>query len=213
MASWEKGVAQIRITNFHWGAANLQIAAVEPVTLSIAPGRFEISPLRLRYQKTLFSLVGKLTNEEVLLHAKLENLQLADISKFVPQISLLKGAVNAQADITGPAQAPIVKAQLNVAPGQIGKFTFDSFQSTWPYQNNILTLNGFMLEKPNKGKLAWQGTAPLIFSLLPWSWRLPENGLQLRVWSDNLNLALLADPYSRSIRRRRAHEASGPDHR
>ena len=193
MASWEKGVAQIRINTFHWGTANLQIAAVEPLTMSVAPGKFEISPLRLRYQKTLFSLVGKLTNEEVLLHAKLENLQLADVSKFVPQISLFKGSVNVQADITGPAQAPVVKAQLNVAPGQIGKFNFDSFQSTCQFQNNLLTLNGFMLEQPNKGKLLWQGTAPLIFSLQPWSWRLPENGLQMRVWSDNLNLALLAD--------------------
>ena len=41
MASWEKGVAQIRINNFHWGTAGFQIAAVEPVTMSIAPGKFE----------------------------------------------------------------------------------------------------------------------------------------------------------------------------
>ena len=93
-ASWEKGAAQIRITNFHWGLANFQVAAVQPVTLSIAPGRFEISPLRLQYHKAFFSLSGKLTKDDVSLHAKLENLQLEDISKFVPQISLLKGTVN-----------------------------------------------------------------------------------------------------------------------
>ena len=191
-ASWEQGGAQVKIAHFHWGLGNLNIAAVEPVTLSIAPGRYELSPLRLRYQKTLLFLAGKLTREEVSLHTKLANLQLADIAKFVPQIAILKGAVNGQADITGTAQSPIVKAQFGLAPGQIGTFRFDSFLSTWSYQNNVLSLNGFLLEKPDKGRLAWQGTAPLMFSLMPWSWRLPENDLQLRVWSDNLNLALLA---------------------
>ena len=105
-ASWEKGAAQVKIAHFHWGLGNLNIAAVEPVTLSIAPGRFELSPLRLRYQKTLLFLAGKVTREEVSLHTKLENLQLADIAEFMPQMALLKGAVNAQADITGHRPKP-----------------------------------------------------------------------------------------------------------
>ncbi len=192
VATWEKNAAQIRINNFHWGPPNLQVAAAEPATLTVAPGRFEISPLRLRYQKTLLSLVGKVTKEDVALQVKLENLNSADIARLVPQISLLKGTLNAQADISGTARAPIIKGQLQLAPGQIAKFPFDSFQTDWLYQGNVLTLNGLMVEKPDKGKLAWQGTTPLTFSILPWSWHVPESGLQLRLWSDNLNLSLFS---------------------
>ena len=97
-ASWEKNAAQIRINNFHWGPPNLQVAATEPVTLIVAPGRLEISPLRLRYQKTFFSLAAKVTQEDVALQVKLEDLQLNDLARFIPQISLLQGTINAQAD-------------------------------------------------------------------------------------------------------------------
>ena len=49
-----------------------------------------------------------------------------------------------------------------------------------------------MVEKPDKAKLAWQGTTPLTLSIVPWSWQVPESGLQLRLWSDNLNLSLFS---------------------
>ncbi len=192
VATWEKNTARIRINTFHWGPPNLQVAAAEPTTLTIAPGRFEISPLRLRYQETLLFLAGKVTKEDVALQVKLENLHFADLSRLVPQISLLKGVINAQADISGTARAPIIKGQLQLAPGQIAKFPFDSFQTDWLYQSNVLTLNGLMVEKPDKGKLTWQGTAPLTLSLLPWAWHVPESGLQLRLGSENLNLSLFA---------------------
>ena len=134
VASWEKNAAQIRINNFHWGPPNLQVAAAEPVTLIVAPGRFEISPLRLRYQKTLLSLAAKVTKEDVALQVKLEDLQLNDLARFIPQISLLQGTINAQADISGTARAPVIKGQLKLAPGKIAKFQFDSFQTDWLYQ-------------------------------------------------------------------------------
>ena len=134
VATWEKNAAQIRINNFHWGPPNLQVAAAEPVTLIVAPGRFEISPLRLRYQKTLLSLAAKVTKEDVALQVKLEDLQLNDLARFIPQISLLQGTINAQADVSGTARAPVIKGQLKLAPGQIAKFQFDSFQTDWLYQ-------------------------------------------------------------------------------
>ncbi len=191
-ASWEQGATLIKITRFQWGLPKFQVASVQPVTVSIGPGRFEISPLRLQYQKALFSLSGKLTNEVVSLQAKLENLRVEDIAKFLPQISDVKGVIDAQADVAGPAGAPSVKVQMNVASVQIDKFSIASFQSNWLYRDNLLTLNGRVQEKSDKAAIVWQGTSPLTLSLLPWSWRLPESGLQLRLWSDNVNMSLLA---------------------
>ncbi len=123
-ASWEKNAGQIRITKFQWGPPQFQIVAAEPFTLNVAPGRFEISPLRLKYQESVFSLTGRASRDDVSLNLKVEKLLLQDVARLWPQISLLKGTINAETEITGSPRAPVIRGRLAVTPGQIGKFQY-----------------------------------------------------------------------------------------
>ncbi|MBM4288785.1 MAG: hypothetical protein FJ135_11710 [Deltaproteobacteria bacterium] len=191
-ASWQKNATRIKVAGFRWDFGKDQIRTVEAVTLNLAPGSFEISPLRLKFQESLLSLVGRGSREEVSLSLKAEKVNLQEVARVWPQASFLHGVITAQTDIQGSPRSPLIKGHFTLAPGRIARFHFDSFQTEWLYQGNVLSVNGRWVEKPDKAHLAWQGSSPLTLSLYPWSWQVPETGLQARLWSDNLNLSLFS---------------------
>ncbi|MGQ9920978.1 MAG: translocation/assembly module TamB domain-containing protein [Desulfobacca sp.] len=191
VAAWDQHEVQIRCNRLQWGPPAMQVAATEAATLTIGPGRVAITPLRLRYRQTSLMVAGKVTADDLAGQIRVENLQLAELTDLVPQLSLVQGALQARVDFSGSGRSPIMRAEVQVSPGAIGTFRFDVFQAGFAYQENLLRLHGQLLEKPDRGRLTWQGTAPLTVTVLPWSWRIPEQGLQLRVWTENLTMALL----------------------
>ncbi len=190
VASWSQGSAQIRVNKLQWGPPGWQVAAAEPTTLTFGPGLLQLTPFRLRYQQTLLVAAAKITPEDLSGQIRLENLQLADLAKLYTPLSLFKGAIQGNVELQGSGRSPLLRGQVQVNGGSIGTFRYDTFVTTLNYQGNLLSINGQLLEKPEKGRLAWQGSSPLTLSLLPWSWRLPEEGLQVRVWTENLTLGL-----------------------
>ncbi len=191
VATWDAGGFQVRVNRLHWGPPDFEVAAVEPATLSVGPNRLEITPLRLRYRQASLFLAGKLSADDLSGQARLENLQFSDLTALMPQLSLFQGPIQAQLEVRGSGRAPILRGQVQVSPGAIGTFRYDSFQAALTYQGNLLSLNGQLLEKPEKARLAWQGTTPITMTFFPWTWQIPDQGLQMRVWTENLTLALL----------------------
>lgn len=189
-AVWAAERVQVQISRLQWGPSAFLIAAAEPATMNIGPNHLEITPLRLRFRQAVLSLVGNLSPENLSGQVRLENLQFADLAGVVPQLSLFQGAIQAQVDLSGSGRAPVLKGQVQINPGSIGTFQFDSFQTNLNFQANLLSIDGQLLEKPTKGRLTWQGTAPLTLSLFPLAWQMPDQGLQMRVWTENLTLAL-----------------------
>ncbi len=190
VATWDPNGVQFRIDKLYWGPPEFQVAAVEPATLSLGPGRLEITPLRLRYRQAVLLVTGKFTAADLSGQVRLENLQFSDLTGLVPQLGLFHGAMQAHLEVSGRGQAPMLRGQVQIGPGAIGTFQYDSFQTALLYQGNLLSINGQLLEKPEKGRLAWQGTAPLTLTFFPWTWQIPDQGLQMRVWTENLTLAL-----------------------
>lgn len=190
IASWGQGKAQIRFNKLQWGPPGWQVAAAEPTSLTFGPGLFQLTPLRLRYEKTLLVAAAKITPEELSGQIRLENLQFADLAKLSAPLSLFKGAIQGNVELQGSGRNPLVRGQVQVNAGAIGTFRYDTFVTNLTYQNNLLSLTGQLQEKPDKARLTWQGSSPFTLSLLPWSWQLPEQGLQGRVWTENLTLGL-----------------------
>ena len=190
VASWDRSDVQIRLNRLQWGPPTMQVAAAEPATLTIGPGRLAITPLRLRYRQAVLFLNAKFSADDLSGQVRLENLHFSALTDLVPQLSLFQGALQAQVDISGSGRAPILRGQVQVSPGAIGTFHFDTFQTSFAYQGRLLSLNGHLQEKPDKGRLTWQGTAPLTMTLFPWSGQIPDQGLQMRIWTENLTMAL-----------------------
>ncbi len=191
-ASWRTETKHLTINTLRLGPAAAQLTMARPATLTMTPGRFELSPLRLQYQDSVLTLGGRAAREDVSLQLQVDKLRLRDLARLWPSASLLHGIVSAQATINGPASSPIMKGSVSLTSGQLAKFRFDSLQTDWLYQDRTLSLRGRWEEKPGKNRLTWQGSVPLGLSLYPWSLQPAESGLNMRAESENLTLSLLS---------------------
>ncbi len=191
-AAWEAGAVQIRLQTFQWGPPARQATISEPCTLTFGPGRFQISPVRLHYGDTVLSAAVQASVSHLEGVVRLEKLRLADFTTLLPPLRLFQGTVQAQVELGGSGQHPEARGQLQINAGRIGKWEFDTFATTVSYLGQQLSITGHLLEKPDQGRLAWQGTAPITLRLFPWSWQIPDQGLQGRLWTEKATLALFS---------------------
>jgi hypothetical protein len=177
----------LSLTRFNWHSPALKISNQTPVQVRLFPG-WEISPATLQVDGGLVTLAGQARESELSGRIEVKDLNAALLAPLGVAVS---GKLNGRLTLAGNPRAPVLDGQLSLSGGHIKNMPVTALTTTLTYQAAQAQVSGYLELGPLHSRLVWKGTVPLRLSLLPWQAALANDGLDLRIHSEKLNLSLL----------------------
>jgi translocation and assembly module TamB len=84
-----------------------------------------------------------------------------------------------------------MNSNFTLASGEVHEVKITALSATLSYTPDQLQLSGYLEAGPQKFRLTWKGTVPVKFSVIPFQFALGNQGLDLQVQSEKINLSLL----------------------
>jgi hypothetical protein len=171
-----------------------------PVVVRLSPG-LEVEPATFQINQGRVSLQARLTEQQVA-----GSLTAQDLAAewFTPQSVPLQGNIHGQVSLAGHPRAPIIQGTVSLKPGRYQEVDFQSFNTSFTYQDNRLHLSGRLLAEERGPTLSWDGQVPVHLSLMPFTYGLGQEEMRILVQGENINLSLLP-PLTREV-----EDAKGP---
>ena len=170
-----------------WQSQGLIIKNKAPFQVRILPG-YEISPATFQVDGGTVMVQAKAQGNELSGHLEARNL---DTTLVQPSGYEVKGKLNGRATLSGTPRAPNMNGNFTLASGQIQEVNIKALSATLNYSSEHLQLSGYLEAGPQNSRLTWKGTVPVKLSLIPWQFALGNQGLDLQVQSEKINLSLL----------------------
>jgi autotransporter translocation and assembly factor TamB len=156
-----------------------------PIRLRFLPG-FELEPATLAINQGSITLEGRLQETAVA-----GRLAAQDLPLELSGVEDLSGKLHAKMSLEGSAASPNLQGEIRVEPGQWRSLKFDSIKTALSYRDNSVNLNGTLAERTSGARMQWEGRLPLILSLSPWRYVLPDEDLSFRLRGERVNLSML----------------------
>lgn len=175
----------ISVARVSWHSPGLAIQNKAPFQVRLLPG-WEITPATFQVDGGIVTIVGLTRDQE--LSGRLE-VQDLNAGLLAPLGLAATGKLNGRLTLAGDPRTPSIDGQMTLC-GKIKDFPIQTLTTTLAYHDQKAQASGY-LEGPQQSRLVWKGTLPVRLSLLPFKFALAEDGLDLRVQSERLNLSLL----------------------
>ncbi|MBW1986067.1 MAG: translocation/assembly module TamB [Deltaproteobacteria bacterium] len=175
------------------GTDKHQVVSLAPIQLRFAPEGFELSPASFRYRDCTVNLGGIANQQALSFRVDVERFPVAVLNNLWPSVPLLEGALDLQSKAKGSLRSPMIDGRLTISPGRVADFEFQTFRLDWTYATDQLQIDGQLREKADGPGLLLNGQIPLSLSFCPLVVQAREQGLQIRLQGEKLNLAMVSD--------------------
>jgi translocation and assembly module TamB len=176
----------LRIDKVAWQSQGLTIKNKTPFQVHFLPG-WEISPAAFQVDGGTVSVQGGARGNELTGRVEVQDLN-ADLLQ--PAGFPATGKLSGRLTLAGTPQAPLINGNFALASGQIQEVKISSLTTTFSYSPDQLQLSGF-LGGPQHSRLTWKGSVPVRLSVIPFRFVLGNQGLDLRVQSEKIDLSLV----------------------
>ncbi|MBD2195228.1 MULTISPECIES: translocation/assembly module TamB domain-containing protein [Calothrix] len=159
----------------------------------IASGNYEngnltLQPLQVNFNNSLLAFTGQLSQQSLSGQAQVQNLALADIKPFFPQLPVdIAGNINANATLSGSLNNPQAVGELALVDGSLNNQSIQSAQVAYNYNNARLNFGSNVLVTGTE-PIQINGSIP---APLPFASTEPDNSISIQANVQNEGLALL----------------------
>ncbi len=178
------------IDRVDWQSRDLTIENRAPFQVRFLPG-WEISAATFQVDSGMVSVQARARGNALSGHLSVQSLNARLLQPAGYQAA---GNLSGQASLGGTPRAPTINGNFTLASGQIQEVKITALATTFSYSPDQLQLSGYLEAgpQPRQARLTWKGTLPVEFSVIPWRYRLGDQGLDLQVQSEKANLSWLA---------------------
>ncbi|MBD2163675.1 translocation/assembly module TamB domain-containing protein [Calothrix membranacea FACHB-236] len=171
--------------NWVWGKYNINQV--------VASGNFEngnltLQPLQVNFNNSILAFTGKLSQQALSGQAQVQNLALADIKPFFPQLPIdVEGNINANATLSGDLNNPQAVGELALVNGSLNNQSLQSAQVNFNYNDARLNFGSNILVTATQ-PIQINGSIP---AKLPFTSVEPDPSISIQANVQNEGLALL----------------------
>ncbi len=175
------------LARVNWRSQALTLKNQAPFQVHLLPG-WEISTATFQVDGGTVTIAGLARGQEVSGRLDVKNVNAALLA---PLGFPATGKVNGHLGLAGTPANPVINGQLALSGGRVQNIPIQVFTTTLNYQAAQMQVSGYLEAGPQRSRLVWQGSVPVQLSLAPIRFALGNDGLNLRVQSENVNLGLL----------------------
>lgn len=176
-----------RMARVLWHSPGLSLKNKTPFQVRLVPG-WEITPVTFEIDGGLVTISGLARDQELSGHLEVRDLNAALLA---PLGLAATGKLNGRLTLAGNPRTPTIDGQMALTAGKIKNVPIQALTTTLAYRDNQAQVSGYLAMGPLHSRLVWRGTVPVRLSLLPFEYALAQDGLDLRVQSERVNLSLL----------------------
>ncbi|MDI6852899.1 MAG: translocation/assembly module TamB domain-containing protein [Deltaproteobacteria bacterium] len=197
-ADFSRRPVLVSIQEAAFQARGVAIKNNSPIKIALAPG-VALEPAVFAVNQGSIEAEGRM--QETGVAGRLEFRQVpAEIFPPLP----VKGLFEGQVRLSGTPRSPVIQGRLQAGPGRVSEFSFNTLETTFRYQDALLSFTGLLAEKSRGPRLHWEGALPLNISLQPLNWQWREADVHVLVKGEKADLAMLT-AFTPEL-----HEAEGP---
>ncbi|MBD2357105.1 translocation/assembly module TamB domain-containing protein [Tolypothrix sp. FACHB-123] len=159
----------------------------------IASGNYEngnltLQPLQVNLNNSLIAITGQFSQQSLSGQAQIQNLALADIKPFFPQLPVdIAGKINANATFSGSLNSPQAVGELALIDGSLNNQSIQSAQIAYNYNDARLNFGSNVLVTGTE-PIQINGSIP---APLPFADTQPNDSISIQANVQNEGLALL----------------------
>ncbi len=176
-----------QIVRVDWQSQNLAIKNQAPFQIRCLPG-WEISAATFKLDGGTVSVQATARGSELAGRLQVQGLNANLLQTVGYQAA---GKISGEATLAGSPQAPLINGNFSLAAGEVQGVNISALATTFSYNPGQFKLSGYLEAGPQHSRLTWKGTVPVQFSIIPFRGTLGDQGLDLQVQSEKVNLSLL----------------------
>ena len=181
----------ITVEKFRAGRKGSVFATLKPIKAVFEPGRMQIRSLSLAQDGQTIDLEGVLSNlDSNDLAFSITDLDLASNLKLLGIEDGPDGILNLNVRLKGTAQAPLIKAEIDVRNILWKGQTLSQVILDMDYAERTAQVNG-MIQVSEGNQLAIEGQMPINLARNVEGPRIPDKGMDISVKGDQIDLAFL----------------------
>lgn len=177
----------LSVARVSWHSQGLAVKNKTPFQIHLLPG-WEITPATFQIDGGLVTLSGLARDQELSGRLEVQNL---DAALLAPLGLAAQGKLNGRLTLAGNPRTPIIDGQMTLTAGKLKNVSIAALTTTLAYHDNQAQVSGYLEMGPLHSRLVWRGSVPVSVSLLPFEFALAQDGLDLRVQSERVDLSLL----------------------
>jgi hypothetical protein len=177
----------LNLARVSWQSKSLKLKNKNPFTVRLLPG-WEISQATFEVDGGTVTVAALARDQELSGHFEIRDLNAALLAPLGLPAS---GKLNARLNLAGTPRTPTIDGQIALNAGKIKHIPIQTLTTTLNYQGGQAQVAGYLQIGPLNSRLIWRGSVPVKISLLPFGFALANDGLDLRLHSERVNLSLL----------------------
>ena len=177
----------LNIARLSWHSQTLAVKNKTPFAIHLLPG-WEISPATFQVNGGAVTIAGRARDQELSGHLEVRDLNAGLLAPLGLPAS---GKLNGRLTLTGAPRTPIIDGQIALSAGKVNNIPVQTLTTRLNYQNEQAQVTGYLEIGPLNSRLLWKGSVPVKISLLPFAFALGQDGMDLRLHSERVNLSLL----------------------
>jgi translocation and assembly module TamB len=177
----------LNVARLSWYSQGLTLKNKTSFQVRLLPG-WEISPATFQMDGGTVTVTALARDQELSGHLEVRDLD----AKFLAPLGLpAEGKLNGRLTLAGTPRTPTLDGQISLSCGKINNIPIQTLTTTLNYQTEQAQVAGYLEIGPLHSRLIWKGSVPVKISLLPFAFGLAQDGLDLRLHSERVNLSLL----------------------
>jgi hypothetical protein len=177
----------LNVARLSWHSQALTVKNKTSFVVRLLPG-WEISPATFQVNGGTVTVAGLARDQELSGDLSIRDL---DAGLLAPLGLPASGKLNGKLTLAGTPGTPIIDGQIALSAGKIKNIPIQTLTTTLNYRSEQAQVAGYLEIGPLHSRLIWKGSVPVKISLLPLAFALSQDGLDLRLHSEQVNLSLL----------------------
>lgn len=177
----------VAVNRFSWQSQTVALKNKAPFQVWLLPG-WEISTATFQLDGGTVTFQGKAWGHELAGLLEVRDLDAGLLQALGVQA---QGKLNGKLTLGGTPQTPAIDGRLALSGGRLKDFPIQMLATTLSYQAGQLQVAGSLEEGTTHSRFTWNGSVPVHITFLPPKFVLGDQGLDLRLQSQNLNLSIL----------------------
>jgi autotransporter translocation and assembly factor TamB len=177
----------LNVARLSWHSQALTVKNKTSFQVRLFPG-WEISPATFQVDGGAVTIAALARDQELSGHLEVRDLNAGLLAPLGLPAS---GKLNGRLTLAGTPRTPIIEGQIALSGGKINNIPIQTLTTTLNYQTEQAQVAGYLEIGPLHSRLIWKGSVPVKISLLPFAFALAQDGLDLRLHSERVNLSLL----------------------
>jgi translocation and assembly module TamB len=177
----------LNVSRLAWTSPALTVKNKTPFQVRLLPG-WEISSATFQVNGGVVTVAVLARDQQLSGNIDIRNL---DAGLLAPLGLPASGRLNGKLTLAGHPRTPVLDGQIALSAGKIKDINIQTLTTTLNYQGGQAQVAGYLELGPLNSRLVWKGSVPVTISLLPFAFSLANDGLDLRLHSERVNLSLL----------------------